>query len=1350
MVKLSVKNMLQGEERGAKYSTFEPVPAEDLPAAHPLDEAGFLSRFVFAWTKPLLRLGHKRALNVEDLWRLQSANKVQPLTKHFAQVYEKKNKGILAAFFSIYWGRFTLIGIMQFFSVACDLYGPGYVLGQFIKAVEAPILDTTYVFQLIGSLYAAHIVNAFVKSHLTYMNETIGIQFSSALRCMLFEKALKLSAQSRKDQSPADIVNLFSVDTINVMTFATNIHQAWIVPLQITFVLYLLYTSVFWSIFVGLGVVFFILIVNAVVAILMGTEQERCFKLKDDRMKVINDVFGAIQIIKFNAWEERFLAKIRQLRQIELNSIWKLMRIILILISFMNCTPILVTVAVFATFTLWMHQALTVTIVFTTLALFKSLQDALVNLPIVIMSMVQSLVSAKRINDILLLEECDPDNIATGTDPIAKTYAKDKIVLAVSDGSFGWDQDTPIFQNINLRIKKGELVVVHGNSGQGKSSLCTVFFGAMEKFGGTVFVGGSVAYFAQQSWIQNTTIRENILFGHPYDRTKYQKVVDACALSSDLQSLPSGDRTEIGQKGINLSASQKIRISLARACYSDADVFILDSPLDSLDPNTTNEIFTKCILGLLKYKTVLLVSQKAELIESASVNRTLFVQSGRVIETTNDKPRLLQATLISPLPDRKAYWEQPPTETIEYPVNPNDTMGSPSLLSPFNFSSHGTIYTPPSEGSMYSYEESAALLPEEEGDNLVSRPVVSSYSRYIGGCPAIFTILLLTITMQVFKVGSDLWLTQWSNKSENEDTAAFTATSKNNMAIYAGLALCSCGMIGLQTYSVIAFGLRGSQRMFDAMLKSLLEAPLRFFDANPLGRILHRFGDDVVACDFSIPFTLGPILFETSSAFFTIGTTLVLTQWLGLVVLPLLFVYYRLGAFFLAPLREVNRLQKTTRTPFLSFVSEGIDGAGTIRGFGEKQVRRFCRLNTQKIEIVCEARVASCAINVWFAMRMQLLSSTIVAMILTALVLMNKHLSPGVIGLLVTYGLSVPANLMYLVNMWSQLETSMVSPERLHDYIRLEKEGIRETLEPEDWPSAGKIEFYDVAFQYKPNDALSLKNVTFRIDGGEKIGVVGRTGAGKSSLVMALFRMNDVASGRILIDDVDIATIGVKTLRDHLAIIPQNPILFKGTLRGYLDPFDEFGDDQLWGALRKVKMAGRVLSFDAKLQGNIEENGSNFTVGERQLLCMARALLRQVKIVVLDEATATVDLEADKVLQTVIKEELVASTVLTIAHRLNSVLDYDRIMAFDRGELVQCGSPKKLIRDRLGVFFELVSEGGLLDKFPSMLPPRTIGRSTSSVSSAGGPRSYLRSSTSLPRSSSTVSRSTISRSLSTM
>ncbi|CAK4635509.1 unnamed protein product, partial [Aphanomyces euteiches] len=645
---------------------------------------------------------------------------------------------------------------------------------------------------------------------------------------------------------------------------------------------------------------------------------------------------------------------------------------------------------------------------------------------------------------------------------------------------------------------------------------------------------------------------------------------------------------------------------------------------------------------------------------------------------------------------RRPYWEASYTEAPIVVVREHDLLLTPTASTPYNFKPTEMLFTP--RGKDVNESHGRLVKEEVRAVGRVSKAVVFKYLECIGGWPAITVLLLVTVGMQAFKITSDLWLTKWSNDTNHMDPAVFVASVNYNMSVYGSLALGCCVFTAIGCACVFIFSVRGANKLFSAMLASLLEAPMRFFDTNPIGRLLNRFGDDVTSCDLNIPFGVMNMLFEASSALLTIGTTLVLTQWLGIFILPLMYIYIRIGAYFLEPLREVNRIQKTTRSPLISLVSEGIDGSTTIRAFGDKQRRRFQRFHDQELEVFCATRFANSSINQWFSLRIELLSDSIVAVLLLAVVVLHDTLSPGLVGLLITYGLTIPSNLAFLVNIWSRLETSMISPERILEYINVEHEGHRDGSPHQQWPTVGRVVFDNVSFRYKPNDPLVLKNVSFDVQGGEKIGIVGRTGAGKSSLMMALFRINEVASGRIQIDGMDTATIGLKTLRNSLAIIPQNPVLFKGTLRNYLDPFDEYSDEQLWSALHKVKLMDRLSTVEEKLLGPVEENGDNFSVGERQMLCMARALLRRAKIVVLDEATAAIDHATDQLLQAVIRDEFASSTVLTIAHRLDTVLDNDRIMVFDHGELVQCDKPNMLVSQGSGIFFELVSGGGYMDK----------------------------------------------------
>ncbi|KAH9147937.1 hypothetical protein AeRB84_008549, partial [Aphanomyces euteiches] len=885
--------------------------------------------------------------------------------------------------------------------------------------------------------------------------------------------------------------------------------------------------------------------------------------------------------------------------------------------------------------------------------------------------------------EFLALEERDPTIV---TDNVSAN----NVALEVVDGSFGWDAEKPFFTNLQFQVKHGEFVVVHGSVGEGKTSLCNVLLGELDKYQGTVGVNGRVAYFAQQPWIQNMTIRENILFGLPYDRVKYNRVIEACALQKDLTLFAAGDRTEIGSKGVNVSGGQKARISLARACYSEADIFILDSPLSAVDAIVQNEIFTKCFLSLLRDKTILLVTHSPEIIASRYIDRTIEVKDGKLIETINEDKQEFEA-LIPPYQARSLIAPAELDENVSDDVSIEaatlqymDVLVSPSLKSPFGANIEAHLFTPFDENQPKTYDEDDSrgklIVVEERESGRVSQEVFLAYFNAVGGWTTVFVLLFVQCLWQGLQISSDLWLSSWSASGANMTAQEFQDKAEYNISVYAGLAVGSSVMVVARVFTVSFAGIRASKKMFDDMTKALLGAPMRFFDTNPLGRILNRFSGDINAVDGRLPNQFGFFLSTVFVLIFSLGTTIAVIRTLGLILIPLMYIYYKIASIYVQPAREMERLNKTTRSPLITHISESIDGALLVRAFGGKQVRRFERLQQTKVNRNMETMFCGELASQWFSFRIQMISAFMLLVTTLSLISMRSYLNAGLVGLVFGYSLQITGQLEWMVQMWSMLETAMVAPERVAEYTNVDQEPPRliSGAVAGSWPEDGSITFENVSFRYKPKDPLVLKDVNFHVQSGEKIGIVGRTGAGKSSLTMALFRINDIASGKISIAGVDTTRVGIKTLRESMAIIPQNPILFKGTLRSYLDPFDQYTDEQLWTAIEKVRLSPRISQEEKKLESIIEENGENYSVGERQMLCMARALLRNCRIVVMDEATAAIDHETDQNLQRVIREEFSSSTVLTIAHRLDTVLDADRIMVFDQGRLVQCDSPQTL------------------------------------------------------------------------
>ncbi|KAF0695328.1 hypothetical protein As57867_013803, partial [Aphanomyces stellatus] len=1189
---------------GTKYQS---VVLEEKAAhtQHPLETAGVLSKLFFSWATPLLALGNNRQLDAGDIWPLQDEFLCKATSASFEPTF-RKSRSILWTIFATFGGEFVVIGFMQIATVACTLYGP-VVLKQILSAVETNTFDVRAILELVVSLFVVKIVAALLTAHSGLKNQLISVKITSALQHLLFQKTLHLDATFRREKTAGEISNMFSNDVQWIINFSINANQLWLVPVQVTVTLAMLYDVIGWATFVGAGVIVVMLLVNHFISTLIQKGFDDVMKAKDTRMKTVNEVFGAMQIIKLNAWEEKFGGRITAERNDELAALWRIFVRMSSSTVVLYIGPVLVTIVSFVTYTMVMHQPLSAAKVFTALTLFNLLKWPLSNLPYVITTLMQALVALKRFMEFLDLAEKNTSSVwtpetAPATDVAA--YAAKGMELSVEHASFGWDKTKPLFEDMNLNIKRGDFVVVHGSVGEGKTSLCAALLGEMEKFNGTVFVAGRVAYFSQQAWIQNMTVRENILFGKPYDRTKYNHVIEACALTKDLTLFAAGDRTEIGQKGTNLSGGQKARISLARACYSDADIFILDSPLSAVDAIVQNEIFTKCFLGLLRHKTIVLVTHSPEIIDSKFIDRTIEVKGGKLIETMVAKDTT-HPILVDPLPARNE--SSPRAEDDLDDVAPtkafvagedNLFLVSPSMSTPLPVNFEGqSLFTPYMDvDGGQSYEEPSSgrlVMDESRSKGRVSSRVFHDYMAAAGGWPVFMSWMLYLSIWQCLTVGSDLWLSRWSGTADVVSPATFLDQAGYYMSIYAALSIGAVVMTVFRTISIYASGIRASRTLFDQMTSALLRAPMSFFDTNPLGRVLNRYSNDMNTVDMGIPFGLSGFTATIFITLFSLGTTIYVIQYMGLLVLPLVYVYLAIGRFYVHPAREMERVNKTTKSPLLNLISESIEGVLVIRAFGDKQLRRFQRLHNRNVDKNNEAAFAAQVLSMWFSLRMQLTSAFVLLVVASSLVFMRDYLSAGLIGLALNYVFTVLGNFEWIVTQWSQLETAMVGPERVSEYASIEPEAPRviSGAVAKDWPTKGDVEFDNMAFRYKANDPLVLKDVNVHIQSGEKIGIVGRTGAGKSSLTMALFRINELASGCIKIDGMDIAKVGVKTLRSAIAIIPQTPVLFKGTLRNYLDPFGEFSDDELWACLHKVKLAERIGGVDGKLDSQVEENG---------------------------------------------------------------------------------------------------------------------------------------------------------------
>ncbi|TMW69125.1 hypothetical protein Poli38472_001281 [Pythium oligandrum] len=1268
--------LLRGDARTASYATF-PQKAANARANTSYAKASWFSRLVFGYAKPVMDIGHTRQLNEDDLWQLEGENRTSVAYAKYKRAYVRYNKSVYRAILSTYGAPIVFCGLGSFTMAACAIFAP-IVLQHVIDAFSAPVLDVEDLAWWLGTFLLSRLVNAFCDAHVNFQTQLWILRLTVSLKSLLFEKTMRRSLQSRNDNGMIDVSNLFTSDMTSIIWASSQINMLWILPIQITVIVYLLYTLLDIAAFAGLGVILLSMGLNTLVARGYMSAFADIMTYKDRRMKDVKEAFGAIQIVKLNAWEDQFFDRIQVWRQLEMKAIAKYLYLMGMITFLFWSAPLAVSATSFVTYAVVLEQELTPAKVFTAMVLFNSIRMPLFSLSNVLQTSAQARISLQRM--VTYLNTTDIDESCVSHD--AESYEKDTMI-SIEQADFGWKTSPEAFEvvdegkaeteqngiqrlvlrGVDLEIRKGDFVVVHGPVGAGKSSLLAAMLGELPCTNGKVFVRThKVAYYSQQPWIQNLTIRDNILFGLPFNAKKYERVLDACGLVKDLEQFPAGDKTEIGQKGVNLSGGQKARVSLARACYADADIYILDSPLAAVDAVVQSEIFNKCLCGLLESKTVVLVTHLHDVIESKAVNVKISISSNGTVDVERHE-RTQKRQQYATVHGEVSLGEQLTEKTID-----------------------GEKIVP-----------SGSLVEDEvREDGRVAWDVYMSYLDALGGISFGVFFTLVLISWLAFQVSTDLWLSHWTSMNP---TSGHLVSVAYNVTVYSILGV-GAALFGLLYSMTLAYaGVKAARTIFDSMTRSLLRAPLRFFDSNPIGRILNRYTEDISTIDFQLSFNYFGVLTYGVKMLMQLATAVYVIKWIGVVFIPLAYVYARLAVYYMNSCREVSRILKVSASPILSHLSQTEEGVAVIRAFGSSYVERAVHENFKRIDGNNRVWYAETLVNQWFSVRIQMIGFAVVLVVVSSLLVLHEYLSPGLVGLAFMYAVNIDEEMSYIVKMWARIEILMVSPERVSEYIGIKPEGRRVTKDVSlIWPQTGSLSFDNVVFAYKPGGDPVLKGLSFSIQHNEKIGIVGRTGAGKSSLTMALFRINELESGRIIIDGQDISAVNLQALRSRMSIIPQVPVLFKGSMRAYMDPFGEYDDADIWQAFDKIGLKDMISALDGKLNHELSENGENFSVGERQMLCLARALLRRSRVVVMDEATASIDLATEQKLQAMIQREFVDATVLTIAHRLATVLDSDRILVLSDGRVVEFDTPKRLARLEGGVFRELAQEGGYLQR----------------------------------------------------
>ncbi|XP_059143447.1 multidrug resistance-associated protein 1-like isoform X2 [Physella acuta] len=1337
----------------------------------PETSASFPSQIVYAWIYSLLRQGYRKDLEEDEVFSLNPRDKYTTVVPEFDEKWQQeqqksaaKNRILRESLTSSGYHRprrpsdkTPLLEEEVKFSKAKDaqaklsqasltkvilkVFGGTIFLSQLLKLISDLLTFVTpmLIEELIGftqnrnsmqewkgyvlacSFFVVAMLKTCLYQYHFHVTMTLGMRIKSAVISAVYKKALTISNEAKKESTVGEIVNLMSVDCQRIQDATGYIYMLWSMPLMIVLALYMLWGTLGPSSMAGLGVLLLLMPINAWAAGKQRSYQMQQMKTKDKRIKIMNEILNGIKVLKLYAWEKSFQQKVTDIRSEELNTLRKTAYLIAVTMFIWTCAPYVVQLVSFGTYIAASDTGyLDPSTAFVAISLFGILRQPMAALPMILPFLIQAGVSVGRVSKFLRSEDLDADVVTRDPDNDA--------AITIENGTFTWDTQSvfPTLNRINVSIKPGSLVAIVGTVGAGKSSLLSAMLGEMKKLKGKVTLKNRIAYVPQEAWIQNATLKDNILFGNPYSASEYKKVIGACALQPDLDILPAKDSTEIGEKGINLSGGQKQRVSLARAVYSDAETYLFDDPLSAVDSHVGKHIFKEVLShrGILKNKTRVLVTHGIQWLPM--VDHIIVVTNGEISEEgsydtlmshegafANFLHEYFRKEADSEVDEQSqedpeiAEIKNRVLQRLESVVSESGTSGDEKFRSGDMSSyvrkrnSSSQLLNTKSAESVPDKLHGQRLIEDEKTETgQVKSNVYVDYTKAVG----VMTFVSMTLVYIFFQASvtfSAIWLSQWTDDDLLANTSAAGSTEfVNKNYMYLGV----YGALGVaQGIFILAFALLATKNMVKAagtlhynLLDNILRAPMSFFDTTPIGRIVNRFSRDVETIDNSLP---GTIRTFYNCVFGVLGTIVIIsysTPLFLVVIIPLGIMYWLIQRFYIPTSRQLKRIESTTRSPIYVHFSETVGGAASIRAYGVGE--RFITESRVRVDHNLSFYFASLVANRWLGWCLECIGNLVIlAAALFAII--SKDLQAGLVGLSVSYATEITMALNYLVRTLSELETNIVSVERLKEYAETETERpwVIENTKPEaSWPQEGHVKFIDYQGRYRDGLELVLKGVNCNIKGQEKIGIVGRTGAGKSSLTVALFRLIEAASGSINIDGIPISDIGLHDLRSKLTILPQDPVIFSGTLRMNLDPFNEHSDDALWSALEHAHLKSFVDSLPTKLNYECGEGGQNLSVGQRQLVCLARTLVRKTKILVLDEATAAVDMETDDLIQKTIRTEFKDCTVLTIAHRLNTIMDYDKILVMDKGRVSEYDAPQVLLANKNSIFYGMAKDAGLV------------------------------------------------------
>ncbi|XP_061375642.1 ABC transporter C family member 3 isoform X3 [Gastrolobium bilobum] len=1262
--------LLNGDTNASNASGSKETKGGDTVT--PFSNAGIFSILTFSWVGPLIAVGNKKTLDLEDVPQLDGRESVVGAFPTFRDGLEAECGAInnvttlklVKSLLISAWKEILFTAFLALINTLASYVGP-YLIDAFVQYLDGRRLYENQGYVLVSAFFFAKLVECLSQRHWFFRLQQVGIRIRALLVTMIYNKALTLSCQSKQGHTSGEIINFMTVDAERVGDFSWYMHDLWMVALQVSLALLILYKNLGLASIAALVATVIVMLANVPLGSLQEKFQDKLMESKDKRMKATSEVLRNMRILKLQGWEMKFLSKITELRKTEQGWLKKYVYTSAMTAFVFWGAPTFVSVVTFGTCML-IGIPLESGKILSALATFRILQEPIYNLPDTISMIAQTKVSLDRIASFIRLDDLQSD--------VVEKLPRDSsdTAIEVVDGKFSWDLSSPnsTLQNINLRVFHGMRVAVCGTVGSGKSTLLSCVLGEVPKVSGILKVCGTKAYVAQSPWIQSGKIEDNILFGKPMDRERYEKVLEACSLKKDLEILSFGDQTVIGERGINLSGGQKQRIQIARALYQDADTYLFDDPFSAVDAHTGSHLFKECLLGLLSLKTVVYVTHQVEFLPAADLILVMkdgkITQCGKYNDLLNIGTDFLELVgahkkALSTLDSLDGGTVSDEISSLEQDVNVSGTH---------DVKEKEAKEDEKNGKSDDKGEPKGQLVQEEEREK--GKVGFSVYWKYITtayGGALVPIILLAQILFQVLQIGSNYWMA-WATPISSDVEPPVGGTTL--IAVYVGLAIGSSFCILVRSMLLATAGYKTATLLFNKMHFCIFRAPMSFFDSTPSGRILNRASTDQSAVDTGIPYQIASFAFSMIQLLGIIAVMSQVAWQVFIVFIPVIAISIWYQQYYLPAARELSRLVGVCKAPIIQHFAETISGTSTIRSFDQQS--RFQETNMKLTDGYSRPKFNIAGAMEWLCFRLDMLSSlTFVFSLIFLISIPQGVIDPGLAGLAVTYGLNL--NMIQAWVIWNlcNLENKIISVERILQYTSIPSEPplvVEETRPDPSWPSYGEVNIQDLQVRYAPHLPLVLRGLTCTFRGGLKTGIVGRTGSGKSTLIQTLFRIVEPTAGQVMIDSINISSIGLHDLRSRL----------------------KYTDEQIWQALEKCQLGDEVRKKEGKLDSAVSENGENWSMGQRQLVCLGRVLLKKSKVLVLDEATASVDTATDNLIQQTLRQHFSDSTVITIAHRITSVLDSDMVLLLSQGLIEEYDSPTTLLGDRSSSFAQLVAE----------------------------------------------------------